>query len=85
MDSCFSLHTLEIENCNTNISKAEYVIYRIKKENLSDDEYKKEYYSNKEYDIKIYEKLENENKEKKIKNENKLLMYENMMKILSIL
>ncbi len=55
---------LEIENCNTNISKAEYVIYRIEKENLSDDEYKKEYYSNKEYDIKIYEKLENENKEK---------------------
>jgi hypothetical protein len=77
---------LQIKTDKCYISGAEMTLKRIEDENLSDSEYREKYFGTiKSMDIRS-NKLMIERCELKIaQNENKLSLYNNMMKILSIL
>ncbi len=77
---------LNIEKDNWDINYCESILKkRAEDANLSDFEYRRKYIFSKEREINHYNTRIIETKKEIVKNENKLLMYENMMKILSIL
>jgi hypothetical protein len=91
---CFEEEIKEIiSNIKLNIDKDKWDIdycesilkKRAEDANLSDFEYRRKWFFSKECEINHYNTIIIEKKKEIVKNENKLLMYENMKKILSVL